>query len=132
MKRRNLAIIALVLFCVCILALTACTAQSSGNNAEDDTLPHNGIPVVTINIDESKGTIADMLASPDHEVYTYGTLSIDVPEGFHYSDYPDLDLKSYKDLEISLRGRGNSTWHVSEKKPFKIKLDKNEDIFSFG
>ncbi len=149
MKRRNLTIIAMILFCVCILALTACTAQSSGNNAannanaadentvpgnkaEDDTLPHNGIPVVTINIDESKGTIADMLASPDHEVYTYGTLSIDVPEGFHYSDYPDLDLKSYKDLEISLRGRGNSTWHVSEKKPFKIKLDKKEDIFSFG
>ena len=33
---------------------------------------------------------------------------------------------------MSIRGRGNSTWNQKEKKPFKIKLDKKEDIFGFG
>ncbi|MBR3356679.1 MAG: hypothetical protein IKG46_02515 [Solobacterium sp.] len=61
----------------------------------DEAEPDNGIPVVTITIDESQGTIEDMLKSPDHSVYCYGTVSIKVPEGFHYSDYPNVDLKSY-------------------------------------
>lgn len=98
----------------------------------EEEMPDNGIPVVYINIDESQGTIEDMIASPDHSVYCYGTLSIEVPEGFHYSDYPDVDLKSYENLKMSLRGRGNSTWTRQEKKPFKIKLDKKADIFGFG
>ena len=75
----------------------------------DETEPDNGIPVVYINIDESEGTIEDMLSSEDHSVYCYGTISIRVPEGFHYSDYPDVDLKSYENLKMSIRGRGNST-----------------------
>ena len=98
----------------------------------DETEPDNGIPVVYINIDESEGTIEDMLSSPDHSVYCYGTISIKVPEGFHYCDYPDIDLKNYENLKMSIRGRGNSTWNEKGKKPFKIKLDKKEDIFGFG
>jgi len=97
-----------------------------------DEMPDNGIPVVTIEIDESQGSIEEMLKSPDHSVYCYGTISIRVPEGFHYSDYPDLDLKNYDHLKMSVRGRGNSTWNQKDKKPFKVKLDKKEDIFGFG
>ena len=41
-------------------------------------------------IDESRGTIEDMINSTDHSAYCYGKLSIDVPEDFHYSDFPDL------------------------------------------
>lgn len=97
-----------------------------------DEMPDNGIPVVTIEIDESQGSIEEMLKSPDHSVYCYGTITIRVPEGFHYSDYPDLDLKNYDHLKMSVRGRGNSTWNQKDKKPFKVKLDKKEDIFGFG
>ena len=43
--------------------------------AEADTVAiDNGIPVVTLNIDESRGSIKDMNASEDHSVHCYGTL----------------------------------------------------------
>ena len=98
----------------------------------DETMPDNGIPVVYVNVDESQGTIEDMLSSPDHSVYCYGTVSIEVPEGFHYADLPDIDQASVHDLAMSIRGRGNSTWERKDKKPFKIKLDKKTDLFGFG
>ncbi|MCR4673003.1 MAG: CotH kinase family protein [Lachnospiraceae bacterium] len=72
-----------------------------------------------------------MHASTDHDVYCYGTISIVVPEGFHYPDFPDLDCESLEGLEMSIRGRGNSTWN-EEKKPYKIKLDKKTDVFGLG
>ena len=95
-------------------------------------LPDNGIPVIYLNINEAEGTIDDMIHSPDHSVYCYGSLSIDVPEGFHYSDFPDNICESVSDLKMSIRGRGNSTWSKSSKKPFKIKLDKKADLFGLG
>ncbi|MBQ1377707.1 MAG: CotH kinase family protein, partial [Lachnospiraceae bacterium] len=62
----------------------------------------------------------------------YGTISIEVPEGFHYSDFPDNLCESLKDMAMSIRGRGNSTWKKSMKKPYKIKLDKKTDVFGLG
>ena len=101
--------------------------------AEDDELPDNGIPVVYINIDESQVTIEQMYNSVDHSVYCYGTISVLVPEGFHYSDFEDSVLQSLEGLSMSMRGRGNSTWEAyTDKKPFKIKLDKKADILSLG
>ena len=92
----------------------------------------NGIPVIYLNIDESQGTIEDMLNSKDHSVFCYGSVTIVVPEGFHYVDFADLDCEGFEDLSMSIRGRGNSTWSEKEKKPFKIKLDKKEDLFGLG
>ena len=92
----------------------------------------NGIPVVYLNIDESRGTIDDMLESMDHSVYCYGTISIEVPEGFHYSDFKDTICESLENLEMSIRGRGNSTWEMQKKKPFKIKLEKKADVLGLG
>ena len=101
--------------------------------AEEAETVDNGIPVVYINIDESQGTIARMYDSVDHNVYCYGTISISVPENFHYSDFADKILKSVDGLQMSMRGRGNSTWSAyTEKKPFKIKLDKKADILGLG
>ncbi|MBQ3384534.1 MAG: CotH kinase family protein [Erysipelotrichaceae bacterium] len=101
--------------------------------AEEEETVDNGIPVVYINIDESQGTIARMYDSVDHNVYCYGTISISVPEGFHYSDFADRVLQSVDGLSMSMRGRGNSTWSAyTEKKPFKIKLDKKADILGLG
>ena len=121
-----------ILFAMLLLILTAVLLPVSVHAAEDtDVSVDNGIPVVYLNIDESRGTIEDMLSSPDHSVYCYGTISIQVPEGFHYSDFPDLPCKSLEGLSMSIRGRGNSTWN-DEKKPFKIKLDKKTDVFGLG
>ena len=119
----------LFLFIVLCLCLSILPVNSEEN---DEAMPDNGIPVVYVNIDESQGTIEDMLASEDHSVYCYGTVSIEVPEGFHYSDFPDAVCESISDLSMNIRGRGNSTWVRNEKKPFKIKLDKKAEIFGMG
>ena len=120
------------------LADISCAAYAYGHftdlyvNNRVTELPDNGIPVVYLNIDESRGTIDDMIASSDHSVFCYGKMSIDVPEGFRYSDLPDNICKSLEGLSMSIRGRGNTTWSESGKKPFKIKLDKKADLFGLG
>lgn len=115
---------------ICFMALLFLIMPAEVNGEEEK--PDNGIPVIYINIDESQGSIEDMIKSADHSVFCYGTMSIEVPEGFHYSDFPDLDCLSMEDLAMSMRGRGNSTWQKNDKKPFKIKLDKKADIFGLG
>lgn len=40
----------------------------------EEEIPDNGIPVVYINVDESQGTIEDMIGSGDHSVYCFGTV----------------------------------------------------------
>ncbi len=115
---------------ICFMALLFLIVPAEINGEEEK--PDNGIPVIYINIDESQGSIEDMIKSADHSVFCYGTMSIEVPEGFHYSDFPDLDCLSMEDLAMSMRGRGNSTWEKNDKKPFKIKLDKKADIFGLG
>lgn len=114
-------ILAMAVFCMPVTA------------EETDEPVDNGIPVVYINIDESQVTIEQMYNSADHSVYCYGTISIIVPEGFKYSDFDETALKSLEGLSMSMRGRGNSTWSAfTDKKPFKIKLDKKADIFGLG
>lgn len=116
-----------------LLCVLLCMAGGfpSARAEEEPVSVDNGIPVIILHIDESQGTIEDMISSPDHSVYCYGTLSIDVPEGFHYSDFPDLPCESMQNLSMSIRGRGNTTWSAS-KKPFKIKLDSKKDLFGLG
>ena len=92
----------------------------------------NGIPVVYLNIDETDTTIEEMNASVDHSVYCYGTISIKVPEGFHYSDYPDTDLERIEAVSMSIRGRGNSSWRGASKKPYKIKLDDKKQVLGMA
>ena len=104
LRLRSVFFYLLMVFCLCVSILPV-NAEETG-----EVLPDNGIPVVYINIDESQGTIEDMIASEDHSVYCYGTISIEVPEGFHYSDFPDSVCESISDLSMSIRGRGNSTW----------------------
>ena len=107
-----------------------CTPVKAEN--EDESV-NNGIPVVYINIDESQVTIEQMYNSPDHSVYCYGTISIVVPDNFHYSDFENTVLQSLEGLQMSMRGRGNSTWQANtEKKPFKIKLEEAADILGLG
>ena len=91
----------------------------------------NSIPVVYMNIDESKGTIDAMNHSHDHSVECHGSMDIQVPEGY-VSEYTGKTESSYTGLKLDyIRGRGNSTWWV-KKKPYKIKLDKGTNLFGMG
>ncbi len=132
-KSKNRIMKAALMLVICIaVAAALCFPVFAEDRPQDTVTVDNGIPVVYINIDESQGTIYDMIDSVDHSVYCYGTISIVVPKGFHYSDFPDSVCESLEGLQMSIRGRGNSTWERSPKKPFKIKLDKKADFFGLG
>ena len=91
----------------------------------------NSIPVMYFNIDETQGTIQAMNSSEDHSVECYGTVDLQVPDGF-ISEYDGKQQKSLKGIELDyIRGRGNSTWGV-EKKPYKVKFNKKQDLFGMG
>ena len=132
MIKKNSLKISIGFFIFCLVCLAGLFVTGKAHADEEETIVDNGIPVVYLNIDESQGTIANMLESPDHSVYCYGSFSIDVPEGFHYADFPESSCESIEDLSMSIRGRGNSSWKMSQKKPFKIKLETKTDVLGLG
>ena len=69
------------------------------------------VKAMFLNLDESKGTIADMNADPDHETKCYGSVV------FNGTEYADMSMK----------GRGNSTWSLA-KKPYNITLNKKAEL----
>ena len=88
------------------------------------------VPVMDISIDESEGTIAEMNNDPDHLTECYGSVTLNVPDGYH-SEYSDKKYSSGTyELEY-IRGRGNSTW-MTDKKPYKLKFEKKQDFFGMG
>ena len=122
------AAVILLLLIVFIFVPTAYAEDTDG------VMPDNGIPVVTVTIDEKAegyGTIDEMNESADHSVKCHGTVKIDVPKGFHYSDYPDSKCESIGDSIMEIRGRGNTTWD-DNKKPYKIKLKNKASMLGFG
>ncbi len=93
----------------------------------------NSLPVVYFHIDESgdNPTIDEMNESEDHSVNCYGSVDIQVPDGY-VSEYTGLPESDYKNMKLEyIRGRGNSTWGCP-KKPYKFKLDKGKDLFGMG
>lgn len=93
------------------------------------------VPVMYINIDESEGTVEAMNSSDDHSVECYGSVDLVVPDEFNddstFRDEYGTQKSLYGlDLEY-IRGRGNSTWSA-DKKPYKVKFDKAQDLFGFG
>ncbi len=91
----------------------------------------NGIPVVYVTVNGSEADIDAMHKSEDHSVSCSGTVSIDVPDGFHYADMPDSPCEDLPERAMTIKGRGNSTWGTV-KKPYKLKLDKKADLFGLG
>ena len=93
------------------------------------------LPVLYFNIDESEGTIEAMNSSEDHSVECYGNVDLIVPNEFN-NDTTFRDeygtQKSLTALKLEyIRGRGNSTWS-EDKRPYKVKLDKKQNLFGFG
>lgn len=104
----------------------------SNKNPGDVPLRENGIPVVTLTVDPEE--LKAIIDTTRHEYRSRGgSVRIDVADGYT-CEYGEIDaevLGTELTLEF-IRGRGNSTWVLSEKKPFKFKLEKGADIFSMG
>ena len=123
--------LAALLAAVMLLGQTAVLPVSA---AEAANVPDSGLPVLYVNIDEDAegyGTVEEMNASPDHSVSCTGTITLDVPEGYT-GDYGTQALSDLTDVKLDyIRGRGNSTWQA-DKKPYKLKLDKSQDLLGMG
>ena len=99
--------------------------------AAEEFTPGN-IPVVSINIDETQGSIREMNESFDHSAECHGDVDILVPEGY-ISEYTGEAVSSVSGLTLEyIRGRGNTTWQGSEKKPYKLKFEEKQDILGMG
>ncbi|MCR5704116.1 MAG: CotH kinase family protein [Eubacterium sp.] len=90
----------------------------------------SSVPVVYFNIDESEGSIGEMNASSDHSVECYGSMTVQIPEGYN-GEYNKKPLKTETYEMEYIRGRGNSTWDP-DKKPYKIKLQDKQDVLGMG
>lgn len=74
------------------------------------------LPVIRINTENS----ADITSKED---YLKADMAIEAD---------GLDEAQLYDGKIDIRGRGNATWTMYPKKPYKIKLDKKADLFGMG
>lgn len=95
------------------------------------TFMNNGLPTVEFEIDETQGSISAMNGDSKHDTECYGNVTIKIPEGYH-SEYSDKEYKTATYELDYIRGRGNSTWQVDGKKPYKFKLDKKQDLLGMG
>ena len=108
--------------------------------------PQNGIPLMIVRVDESResiaaagaedpdhsyGTIQQMHESKDHSVRCVGTIEIIVP-GTYKGEYGSVSVPKGEVPLDYIRGRGNMTWSMGIKKPYKIKLDEAADLFGMG
>ena len=117
MKKINF-LLALLLF-ISLFSFSTLSLNAANNDRSAD----NGIPVIYIDIDESKGTISNMNSSPNHTAECHGSISIVVPDNYS-CEYTD-EVKDIENLELDyIRGRGTSTWLIPDKKPYKLKLKK--------
>ena len=147
MKRKKIRKLSILLACSMVagLVLTSCKGKpasqpesSSGNpqgTSEVITYESKPVPKLSVYIDESAegySTIEEMQTDYFHEAKCTGTLDLDVPEGFT-GEYTDEAQESVHDVKLNyIRGRGNSTWTLADKKPYKIKLEDGMDLFGMG
>ena len=124
---------AIILYITAVMAsgMAGAVFAEDAPGDEGSQIPDNGLPVVYLTIDESRGTIEAMNTDPDHETMCYGTMSIDVPDDFHYCDMKDVACKDLAETDMEMRGRGNTTWGYA-KKPYKVKLTGEEKVNVLG
>ena len=108
---------------------------NSSPTQKPETTPYsnnNTIPILNIEIDESKGTIADMHNDNDHNTKCYGNMSFSIPENYT-SEYGKNGIENNQVIELDyIKGRGNASWHAGDKKPYKLKLKEKTDLFGMG
>lgn len=95
------------------------------------TFCENSVPVMYFDIDETEGSIDAMNSSEDHTAECYGSVTLQVPEGYK-GEFSDTILETKKNMKLDyVRGRGNSTWST-DKKPYKVKFDDPQDLLGMG
>lgn len=92
---------------------------------------NNTLPILNIEIDESKGTIADMNSDYSHEAKCYGTIQFSIPDNYTY-EYGKGEMDPTKRISMQMNGRGNASFSAGDKKPYKLKLDAKADLFGMG
>lgn len=147
LQRVKIRLIATSIVCMTLVSIVPQQAFADTNNTVGDSVllegdnedkdiakvPYsneNTIPILNINIDESKGTINDMNNDNDHDTRCYGSLNFTIPDGY-VSEYGENGIENGQKLEMEIKGRGNSTW-FNKKKPYKIKLNKKANILGMG
>ena len=96
------------------------------------SLRGNGIPVIYLTVDPEE--LEAVLSSRDHSFRAESSsLRIVVPPEYE-CEYGEIDPTTLgRELSLEyIRGRGNSTWRLSDKKAFKFKLEQSEDLLSMG
>lgn len=88
------------------------------------------LPVAEVNIDESRGTIADMNSDHAHKTMCYGSMTLHIPEGYRSEFMKEEGATQTFELDY-IRGRGNTTWNT-DKKPYKIKLKEPAPLLGLG
>lgn len=85
-------------------------SQSGSLTEEQYVFCASSVNILSLDIDESLGTVDAMHGDKDHETYCYGNLS-------YIADEARYDFAS----AFSIKGRGNATWE-DEKKGYALKL----------
>lgn len=132
--RSNLCTRIFIVLALSAAMLVTAVPVSAGEIPENNDLSmltDNNIPVVYITVDNSAegfSTFEEVNESEDHSARCTGTVRIDVPDGYT-GDYSDTILEDTEELQLAyMRGRGNVTWGFGDRKPYKIKFDKKQDL----
>ena len=75
-----------------------------------DITQFTGLPIIYLTTNNN--------APIGREDYVEGRISVD-----GWRDYPSLD-----EMNMKIRGRGNSTWYLHPKKPYQMKLDDKKEF----
>lgn len=87
------------------------------------------LPVISLEIDETLGTLEEMYYYKNSRCY--GNITIEVPEGYQ-SEYTKKEQTSFSSELEFLKGHGNTSFYLTDKKSFKFKLDRKSDLFGMG
>ncbi len=93
------------------------TAEKKANLTACFVPKSTGLPVITINTENGK---ADVITLDD-----YINCEITLFDNSGKGD-------SVGSAVAEIKGRGNSTWTKFDKKPYKFKFDKKQDLFGYG
>lgn len=87
------------------------------------------LPLVSLEIDETLGTLEEMYYYKNSRCY--GNITIEVPDGYQ-SEYTKKEQTSFTSELEFLKGHGNTSFYLTDKKSFKLKLDRKSDLFGMG
>ncbi len=96
-------------------------------------------PAITVTPDKDKQIYAyfspKSTGLPVFSINTEGGVNITTKEYYINCEITLLDTETGNNIGgavAEIKGRGNSTWNTFNKKPYKFKFDKKQDLFGYG